>query len=60
MIIERPMHEVIIAVPECKYLAAVEALYGSEDHDTVRYIRFGVVGYEDGVESYLEANNVAR
>ena len=52
MIVDRPTHEVIIAVPDCKYLAAIEALYGSEDHDTCRYIRFGVVGYADGVSLY--------
>lgn len=52
MIIERPTHEVIIAVPDCNYLAAIEALYGSEDDDTCRRIRFGVVGSSDSVDLY--------
>lgn len=60
MIIERPTHEIIIAVPDCKYLAAVEALYGSEDGDTVRYVRFGTVGFEDSMYMYPDEFNGLR
>jgi hypothetical protein len=60
MVIDRPTHETIIAVEDCKYLAAIEALYGSEDHDTVRYIRFGTVGFEESVCMYPDEFNGFR
>lgn len=52
MIIERTSHETIIAIPDCKYIAAVEALYGSEESDAIRYVRFGDVGYNDAINLY--------
>lgn len=60
MIIERPTHETIIAVPDCAYIAAIEALYGSDDRDTCRYIRFGSVGYSDAVSLYPDDINGFR
>jgi len=52
MIIERTFHETIIAIPDCKYIAAVEVLHGSEESDTMRYVRFGDVGYNDAINLY--------
>jgi len=52
MIIERPSHETVIGVANCKYLAAVDVLYGSEESDTMRYVRFGDVGYNDAINLY--------
>jgi len=52
MIIERPSYETIIATADCKYIAAVEALYGSEESNAIRYVRFGDVGYNDAINLY--------
>lgn len=52
MILERPSHETIIATPNCKYVAAVEALYGSEESDAIRYVRFGEVGFKEPIHLY--------
>ncbi len=51
-IIERTSHETIIATADCKYIAAVEVLYGSEEADAIRYVRFGDVGYNDVINLY--------
>lgn len=62
MIIERPQHETIISVPSCKYLAAVESLYGSEDIDAfhARYVRFGDVGFNDAIHLYPDEFDTFR
>ena len=52
MIIERPSHETIIVTPNCKYIASVEVLYGSEESDAMRYVRFGDVGFNDAINLY--------
>lgn len=52
MIIERPSHETIIATADCKYVAAVEVLYGSEDHDALRSVRIGEIGFNDAIQLY--------
>ena len=55
MILERSSHETLIAVPDCMYIAAIEAVYGSEGDDveaSSRYIRFGAVGYSEPMNLY--------
>ena len=60
MIIERPSHETIIATADCKYVSAVEALYGSEEADAIRYVRFGDVGYNDAINLYPDEFDAFR
>lgn len=52
MIIERTSHETIIATTDCKYIAAIEMLFGSEEADALRYARFGDVGFGDAIHLY--------
>ena len=60
MIIERPSRETIIATADCKYIAAVEALYGSEEADAIRYVRFGEVGFNDAINMYPDEFDAFR
>lgn len=60
MIIERLSHETIIVTPDCKYIAAVEALYGSEESDAIRYVRFGDVGFNDAINLYPDEFDAFR
>jgi len=60
MIIERTSHETIIATTDCKYIAAIEMLFGSEEADALRYARFGDVGFGDALNLYLDEFDAFR
>lgn len=60
MIIERPSHETIIVTPNCKYIASVEVLYGSEESDVLCYVRFGEVGFSDEINLYPDEFDAFR
>ena len=60
MIIERTSHETIIATTDCKYIAAIEMLFGSEEADALRYARFGDVGFNDALNLYPDEFDAFR
>ena len=60
MIIERTSHETIIATTDCKYIAAIEMSFGSEEADALRYARFGDVGFSDALNLYIDEFDAFR
>lgn len=60
MIIERTSHETIITTADCKYIAVVEAFYGSEKYDPNRSVRFGEVGFNNAICLYLDEFDAFR
>ena len=59
-IIERASHETIIATAECRYVAAVDKLYGSEGFASLRSVRFGDVGLNDAINLYPDEFDAFR